>query len=136
MGGSGQSPNAAKIDSPIEREENGEAWWVALSGRETPPLADLLGGMVALAPRQQWPREETVLEHWARRIHSFRFALVHAAEADNHGEPERGKELLAKARAEGRRDTESDLAKLDEVTRGVWRPLLLDPFDMAPSVPR
>ena len=136
VGGSGQSPHAAKIDSPIEREENGEAWWVALSGRETPPLADLLGGMVALGPRQQWPREETVLEHWARRIHSFRFALVRAAEADNHGEPTNGKEMLARARAEGRRDTESDLARLDEVTRRIWRPLLLAPFDMAPSVSR
>jgi hypothetical protein len=119
--------------SPTEDEERGEAWWAQRSGRATPPLADLLGGMVTLGPRRDGPRTETVLERWAPRVSFLRRALLHEVEASREGEPEHGRAMVAKARAEGREATERDLANFDDLTRRIWGPLLLAPFDLGSS---
>jgi hypothetical protein len=87
------------LDTPVSPEKAAWGWWAEIGGG-APPAAAKLAGMAALV-------RDGLIARWIQRLQK--------AQRDGMYEP-------------ARRETEADFAALDEITRRIWLPLLLDPL--------
>jgi hypothetical protein len=107
---------------PRQDAKQRQAWWQALTGFTVPPLEARFAGARALMRRSG--QEPSMLRRWAARIDGVREALEREP-------PDRAKADALRRRALA--ETEADLSALDELTRRIWGPLLLDPLRFDPK---
>jgi hypothetical protein len=129
-------PCSPRMYDPIARERSAEQWWAGVAGTADPPLRAALGPMLALGAQGDEPFARTPLGRWAGHLDVLRLWLRHIEEDRRSGEPHpHGARHFLEARAAARRDTEALLGALDEPTRRIWGPLLLEPLAIGPELP-